>query len=243
MSEARARVGAGRVSGRSVGVVGLALVGLLLSGCGSLGIHPGSAAVVGSDTVSMSKVDSTASLYCQGLASTIQTSQTSQIPMHGIRQLAAIGLASQLLGQGLAAHYGVGPGSGYAQAMTQLKQQIPAMSADQKRAVLEVEGGFRYLQWVQVAVGQKLLAESGQSTGDVKAALQRGQVATQDWLKSHPISIDPVFGVKADGGQFKSVQDQTSYPLSALASMGAAGTTTQPDPSYTAALTPAERCG
>jgi len=232
-----------RHPGRTVGVVGVALVGLLLSGCGSLGIHPGSAAVVGGDTLSMSKVDSTASLYCQGLASTIQSSQTSQVPMRGVRQLAAIGLTSQLLGRSLADQYAVAPGSGYAQSMTQLKQQLPAMSAAQRRAVLEVEGGFRYLQWVQVAVGQKLLAASGQSAGDVKAALQRGQVATQEWVKSHAINIDPVFGVAANGGQFKSVPDQTSYPVSTLASLGAAGTTTQPDPSYTSALTPAQRCG
>ncbi len=97
---------------------------------------------------------------------------------------------------------------------------------------------------MQTAIGQKLLTESGTSDPTAKAALQRGQVATQDWLKDHSISIDPVFGIAADGGQFKSATDQTSYPLSTLASQGAAAAgAAQPDPAYTAALSPSQVCG
>jgi hypothetical protein len=233
----------GRSARRVPAIAGLSAVGLLLSACSSIGIHPGQAAVVGDRSVSMNTINSNATLYCQGLSSTIQSSQTQQIPMRLIRQYVATGLSEKLLGQQLADQYGVTPGPQYAQSIAQLEQQLGSMTADQKAAVLDVESGPRYLQWVQVAIGRQLLAASSQSSGSTRAALQRGQVATEEWVKSHHVEIDPVFGVSVDGGQFKQVADQTSYPLSALASQGTAqATSQQANPDYTGQLTPAQIC-
>ena len=127
--------------------------------------------------------------------------------------------------------------------MSQVAQQFASAPEDQKQAVLDVEGGSPYLQTVQVALGRKLLEESGQQVKGTKAQLQRGQVATQDWLKTHPIELDPAFGVAVDGGQFKpaSGSDDTSYPLSALASAGAGSG--QPSTAYTSQLTASQVCG
>lgn len=233
-----------RQPGRSVGLAGLALGALLLSGCSSIGIHPGSAAVIGDQTLSMSRIDDAATLYCRAYLPQIQQSSTSVIPMRLLRQFVAASLIQRALGEQLATQYAVQPGSQYTQRVTQIQQQFSTAPADEQKAVLDVEGGDAYLQTVQVAIGQKLLAADGQPAGTLKAALQRGEVATQDWLSGHSISIDPVFGVAVDGGQFKPVSDQTSYPLSALASQGVAGSTAaQPDTSYVAALTPAQVCG
>ena len=78
-------------------------------------------------------------------------------------------------------------------------------------------------QTVQVAIGQKLLAESGHANADrSRRPSSAARSPPQDWLKDHSISIDPVFGVAVDGGQFKPATDQTSYPLSPLASQGVA---------------------
>ncbi|MGA8248667.1 MAG: hypothetical protein WB797_17295 [Nocardioides sp.] len=237
MSEARARVG------RSVALVGLAVVGLVLSGCGaSVGIHPGSAAVVGDESLSMSRIDDTTALYCKAYLPQIQQSSTKLIPMRLLRQYVAASLSQRLLGEQLASEYDVRPTSQYTQRIDQIEQQFASASADAKKAVVDVEGGDAYLQTVQVAIGQKLLAASGRSAGSVKAALERGQVATQDWLTTHTIRIDPVFGVAVDGGQFKPATDQTSYPLSVLASQGASSTTQQ-DPAYVGALPPSQVCG
>jgi hypothetical protein len=223
-------------------VAGLVLVGLVLSGCGSLGIHPGSAAVVGDESLSMSKIDDTTALYCQAYLPQLQQSSTAQVPMRLLRQYVAASLSQRLLGEQLATQYAVQPGSQYTQRVNQIKQQFATSAPDAEKAVVDVEGGDPYLQTVQVAIGQKLLAASGQPAGSLKAALQRGEVATQDWLTHHSIRIDPVFGVAVDGGQFTPVSDQTSYPLSALASLGASGTS-QPDPAYVGALPPAQVCG
>jgi hypothetical protein len=232
----------GRSVGRSVALAGLALVGLVLSGCSSIGIHPGSAAVVGDESLSMSKIDDTATLYCKAYLPQIQQSSTAVIPMRLLRQYVAASLSQRLLGEQLATQYDVQPGSQYTTRIGQIEQQFATAAPDAKKAVVDVEGGDPYLQTVQVAIGQKLLADSGQPPGTAKAALQRGEVATQDWLKTHSISIDPVFGVAVDGGTFKPVSDQTSYPLSALASQGASGAS-QPDAAYVGALAPAQVCG
>jgi hypothetical protein len=224
-------------------IAGVSVVGLTLSACASVGIHPGAAAVVGDRSVSMHTINSNASLYCGGLATTIQSSQAQQIPMRLIRQYVATGLAEKMLGQQLAAQYDVTAGPQYAKSIEQVQQQLTKMTADQRNAVINVESGSRYLQWVQVAIGRRLLADSGQSAGNLKSALQRGQVATQAWMKSHHVEIDPAFGVGVENGQFRPTNDQTSFPLSTLASQGAAqATSQQADPNYTGQLTPAQIC-
>jgi hypothetical protein len=234
----------GRSVARSVGLAGLAAAGLVLSGCGaSTGIHPGSAAVIGDESISMSKVDTTTTRYCQAYEPQI-TQQSQRVPMRYLRQFVAANLSQRLLGEQLAQQYDVQPTAQYDQQVTKVEQQFASSPSKLRQAVVDVEAGGAYLSTVQVAIGEKLLAESGTSNPTAKAALQRGQVATEDWLKDHPISIDPVFGIAADGGQFKAATDQTSYPLSTLASQGAAaGGASQPDPAYTAALSPSQVCG
>jgi len=234
----------GRSVARSVSVVGLAAAGLVLSGCGaSTGIHPGAAAVIGDESLSMSKIDTTTTRYCKAYEPQI-SQQSQRVPMRYLRQFVAANLSQRLLGEQLAAAYDVQPTAAYTQQVDKVEQQFASSSSTLRDAVVDVEAGGAYLSTVQEAVGQKLLAESGTSSPTAKAALQRGQVATQDWLKDHSITIDPVFGISADGGQFKAAPDETSYPLSSLASQGAAaGGASQPDPAYTTALSASQVCG
>ncbi len=225
----------------------VALAGLLLTGCGSsLGIHPGAAAGVGSETLSMGEIDDTTTLYCRAYVTQSQQSQqgpSGPIPMGTFRSYVASSLSKRLLGQELADQYAVEPASGYQTAVSQYEQALASAPADQRNAVIQVAGADPYLQNVQVAIGQQLTGNEGQSNADLKAALQRGEVATQEWLNDHDAFIDPVFGLAVDGGKFSPARDQTSYPLSALASAGAqpAGQQGPPD-SYTSALPPSQLC-
>jgi hypothetical protein len=213
-----------------------------------LGIHPGAAATVGDRTVSMSKIDDETTLYCKAYVTSSQQSQQNQsgpIPLGLFRSYVASGLANRLLGQELADQYAVTPASGYQQQVSQIEQALASAPDDQRRAVLDVAASDAYLQNVQVAIGQQLTGNTGSTDADLKAALQRGQVATEDWLNDHHISIDPVFGVGLEGGKFTTVKrQQTSYPLSPLASRGAeAATNSQgPAPSYTSALPANQLC-
>jgi hypothetical protein len=226
---------------RSAGVVGLAVAGLVVSGCAAVGVHPGEAAVVGDESLSMRKIDRITQRYCRAYEPQI-TQASQRVPMRYLRQFVAASLSQRLLGQQLAEEYDVQPTSQYAQRVTEVSQPFATAAPELRDAVVDVEAGSPYLQTVQIAIGEKLLAEAGQPTTDAKAALQRGQVATQDWLKTHSVDIDPVFGVSLEGGQFKADPDSTSYPVSGLASQGAQSSA-QPDPSYTAALPASAVCG
>lgn len=235
-----------RPGGRPVALVGLAAAGLLLTGCGSsLGIHPGAAVVVGDRSVSMSKIDTDSTLFCKVYItqseSSSQNQQSGPIPMGSFRSYAASSLAKRALGDELAAHYDVQPASGYQQAVSGYQTALSAAPADQRAAAIAVAGADAYLENVEVAIGQKLTGSSGSGNAAVKAALARGEVATQDWLNDHDTAIDPVFGLTVNGGKFTPQKDQTSYPLSALASAGAQSTAA-PDASYTAQLTNAQVC-
>jgi hypothetical protein len=229
---------------RPIAAVGLAVAGLLLSGCGSsLGVHPGTAAVVGSDSVSMGTIDSTTLLYCKAYVASQKASsqqQSGPAPMGLFRSYVAGGLAKRLLGQQLADHYAVQPASGYQSQVSQIQAALASAPADQRQAVVDVAASDAYLQNVQIAIGQQLTNSSGTTNAELKAALERGQVATQDWLGSHHISVDPVFSIAVDGGKFTRKVDQTSYALSAFAAQGAQST---PDASYISALPAAQRCG
>jgi len=228
-------------------LAGIIAAGLLLTGCGSsVGIHPGSAAVIGDRTLSMSKIDDTATLFCKAyVAQSQQQSQQSQsgpLPMSSFRSYAAASLAKRLLGEQLAQKYHVSPASGYQSQVSQLQQALASAPGEQRDAVVAVAASDAYLQNVQVAIGQQLTGNEGQSNADIKAALQRGRVATQEWLNDHDAFVDPVFGLSVDGGRFSLHKDQTSYPLSAMASSGAR-TTGTPDSSYVQALPPSQVCG
>jgi hypothetical protein len=227
-------------------LVGLACAGLLLTGCGSsLGIHPGAAAIVGDETLSMSRIDSTTTRFCKAYLAQAQQSSSSQsgpLPMGTLRSYAAASLAQRALGDQLAKTYGVQPASGYQSTVSSYQQALASSPPDQLDAVIQVAAAQAYLQNVEVAVGQQLTGNQGQSNADLKAALQRGQVAAQDWLKSHRVVIDPVFDVSVDGGKFTPKDDQTSYALSPLASAGV-GSASSPQSSYTSQLPAAQVCG
>ena len=167
----------------STGVVGLALAGLALTGCGpSLGIHPGSAVLVGDRSLSMSHIDSRSSLYCKAYVPIIQQqSQGGKVPMRFIRQFVAASLTERLIGEELADTYDVQPAKGYAQNQAQLQEQFASLPQDQLDAVLDVGGGDPYLQNVQVAVedGQVKLARDQTSYPVSALAVSGAQSGSQ----------------------------------------------------------------
>src|SRR4051812_2984539 len=137
----------------------VALSGLLLSGCGSLGIHPGAAATVGDRTVSMSTIDDTTTSFCKAYIAQSQTSQQGQsgpIPMGAFRSYVASSLSKRLLGEELVEQYSVQPASSYQAAVAQYQQALATAPADELAAVIKVAAADAYLQNVQVAIGQQL---------------------------------------------------------------------------------------
>ena len=187
----------------------LAAAGLVLSGCGgSLGIHPG---VRGRgrrrDAVDEQDRRHDARSSARPTSrSRSQSQQAVQRAADGRRSAATSprACAKRLLGRAarrpVRRRAGAAATSSTSPSTNRRSPRRPPTSATPSS---RSAGADAYLQNVQVAIGQQLTGSSGQSpTPTVKAALQRGKVATQDWLNDHDALIDPVFGIAVDGGQF-----------------------------------------
>ena len=153
----------GRPVARSVGLVGLALAGLVLSGCGARPASiPARPLVVGDESLSMSKIDTTTPALLPRPTTPQITQPSQRVPMRFLRQFVAASLSQRLLGEQLAEEYDVQPTSQYAQQVTKVSQPFASAAPELRDAVVDVEAGGPYLQTVQVAIGEKLLAEAGQ---------------------------------------------------------------------------------
>jgi hypothetical protein len=222
----------------------LVLTGLmagLLSGCGvaGTGFHPGVAAEVGDDTISVSKVNQVASDYCVAIEG--QLADNNQVlPQRYLRG----GIAGQLVlvsaAEQLAAEYDVEPGVQYDQKVAELQSGTAELSEGQQEAVIEIESSSAYITGIQEAVGEQLLRAKGAADPTIEKARARGQRVFNTWLADHDVAIDPQFGVEIKGGQAVPTDTSLSYAVGDTAKNGQADS---PDQEYAASLPDSHRCG
>lgn len=224
---------------------GLAVVSLLLvgglSGCGVAGadFHPGVAAQVGSDSISVSHVDSVATSYCSAIKSQLQ-GQNQVLPLRYLRggvvgQLALMSAARQF-----AAEHHVDAGYQYDQKVSELQSAVAALPEDQQQAVVEVESSSTYVSDIELAVGKQILKKADATTSKSSDATAAGQKAFSDWLDGQDVAINPQFGIEIKNAQAVPTDTSVSYALGDAATQGNADT---PDQSYAASLPSSNRCG
>lgn len=229
-----------RPQARSVLVLTGLMVGLL-SGCGvaGTGFHPGVAAEVGDETISVSKVNQIASDYCIAIES--QLADNKQVlPQRYLRggiagQLALVSAAEQL-----AAEYDVEPGLQYDQKVAELQSGTAELSEGEQEAVIEIESSSAYVTGIQEAIGEKLLRAKGAADPTIDQARASGQKAFNAWLADHDVSIDPQFGVSIKDG--RAVPTDTSLSV-AVGDTAKKGQADSPDQEYAASLPDSHRCG
>lgn len=223
-----------------VAVASLLLAGGL-SGCGVAGtsFHPGVAAQVGNDTISVREVDSLARNYCTAIEKQLVDSQ-QVLPRSYLRggitgQLALVEAARQL-----AREEGVQPGADYTRRVSDLRDAVAALPEDQADAVVEIDSSATYLSSVLGAVGKKVLAERGEKDASPTAAGEAGQKALAAWIDDHDVQIDPEYGVAIEDGKAVPADGSVSYPVGDAARRGGAES---PDQEYAASLPDSHRCG
>jgi hypothetical protein len=230
-------------SRRMVGTIAASalLLGGALSGCGvaGTGFHPGVAAEVGDDQVSVSRVDEIASNYCSAISEQLR-GDNQVLPLRYLRggiagQLALVAAAEQL-----ADEYGVEPGRVYDQKVAELQGAVADLSEGQRDAVIAIESSATYISGVQQAVGTQILRRQETAKPTTAEATQAGQEAYHAWLDEHDVDIDPQFGVAVRDGQTVPTDTSLSYAVGDTAKKGGADT---PDPAYAGSLPAAHRCG
>lgn len=221
-------------------LAGLAVASaVLLSGCGSVpDFNPGVAARVGDETISLSAVDDVAESYCGAIEP--QLEKESQVfPNSLVLGNVAGNLTLRAAADQLADEYGVEADKQYDRAVDQVEGSLTDLSADQRDAIIEVDGTRVYVNAVQLSVGRAILREEGGSGGGDEAALAAGQEALQAWLDDNDVRLDPRYGLEIDQGQVVPADTSVSFPLGDIAK----GATGQPDPVVTAGLPETQRCG
>ena len=221
-------------------VVSLLLAGGL-SGCGVAGtsFHPGVAAQVGDDTITVRKVDSIARNYCSAIEKQL-VDNNQVLPRSYLRggitgQLTLVEAARQL-----AQEEGVEPGADYTRRVSDLRDAVATLPEEQADAVIEIDSSAAYLSSVLGAVGTKLLAERGQKNPSPAAAGEAGQQALARWIDDHDVQIDPEYGVAIQDGKAVPVDGSVSYAVGEAARKGSAAS---PDQEYAASLPHSHRCG
>ena len=222
-------------------LAGLALVStFLLTGCGSVpGFNPGVAVRVDDDTVTVQHVDDLADDYCGAAEAQLQAGQV--LPNHYLRGEVAGSLALRAVANQLLDEYDVEIDNQYDDAVAQAKTQLASLPADQRDALIEVQGATIYVSSVERAIGHAILAQEGtDQSGQDDAAQAAGQKAFGAWVADHDIRIDPRFGVEIVKDQTVIADTDVSFAQGDTATKADAKT---PDTDYAAALPDSQRCG
>ncbi len=216
-------------------LAGLALAStLLLSGCGAVpAFNPGVAASVGDDSVSVSTVDDTTESFCGAAKDQLQG---KSVPNGYLRGQVAGALALRSAATQMMEEYDVEVGPSYQAAVDQATSQLGALTADQRDALIEVQGTSLYVGAAETAVGKSVLDGSPSD----KEATAAGAKVFTTWIADHDVRIDPRFGISVDTGAVVAEDTAVTYALSDLA---VAGNAEQPDTAAAAELPATQRCG
>jgi hypothetical protein len=214
-----------------VGVAGVA--GCLLSSCGS---HPGEAAVVGSQSISESRVDAVAAALCSAQAAA-KTALSSRAARQGALDVL---VQSSLSRQFAAARHATPDAAATSKAVASQQQTLDQLPASRRSAFRSVLQEYAEGQLGLATVGARALAQAGTAKVTQDQALAEGQRLRNAWVPGHvKVSVDPRFGrfskLRLVGGS-----GSLSVPQSTSAVAGANGT---PASSWVASLPASQQCG
>lgn len=176
---------------------GLALVGLALAACSN--VHPGSAAVVDGETISMRTLDSTAAAYCTLTADAARQQGITTVSGAQVRRQAVVGMVSLVVARDLAETEGIEvPTSAYELTTSQrerLAQEFPDADADDLGQAIE---DSQEVSAIAVALASR---ETGvQPTADNESQLaEMGQSAILAAFDDSDVKFAPRFGLDPAG--------------------------------------------
>ncbi len=219
---------------------GIAAAGMLvLTACGDT--HPGAAAAVDGRTISVSEVDDVATALCSANeAAPNSEAGSSTLPSRSLRQSALSLLLRSHISLAFAEEEGVSADpTAVSNAVTQNRATIDALPEDQRELFTEAVREYAEGQLIVIAVGERILADEGQTDVDQQTALAAGDEERAKFADSLDVDIDPRFGTFADG-ELQPSGGSLSVPVSSEAKAGAAA---QPEAGWVAGLPVSQTCG
>lgn len=204
-------------SGRRVRLTALAVASAtVLAGCGT---SPGSAATVGSQTISRDEIDDVARAVCSANMVTSQASGQAPpaLPSRGAREVAMSILLETELSQQFGEAKGVTPDpQQVAQAVAQNEQGLAMLPEDQRAIFSETLREYAEGQLMLIEIGR---SELGPQAGDDEALAEAAKLRAA-YAEGIDVEVDPRFGSFTDG-RFQPGGASLSVPASDRAVQGA----------------------
>lgn len=207
----------------------------VLGGCA--GLHPGAAAVVGSETITHQQVDEVARAVCSANIASGRMSGQPAAPLHsrGARETALTILLETELSHQFGRARGVeAPQRQVAQAVAASANGIAMLPAEQRADFRDALRGYAEGQFILIEAGRRAL---GQDVPEDEA-IAEGRRQRAGFISSLDVEVDPRYG-RYEDQRFKRGGTSLSVPASAEARAGAR---TQPGPAYIEALPPSQQC-
>jgi hypothetical protein len=234
---ARIREGVRRVGpGRRVAALVAAPV-LALSACSA---HPGAAAVVGSDTISESRVDDVALALCSAQTAS-QTSGSQDLAGRAARQGALAVLINGKLSKQYGDANGLEPDQSQVSAAVDANQAtIDKLPASRRTAFSDTLREYAEGQLVVAAAGTDALRKRGAKNVTQEQALAAGTRLRDTWVKKNvKVKVDPRFGRFTQAGTLAFTSGSLSSPVSDQAASGAKP---QPASTWVSSLPATQKC-
>lgn len=229
----RSRTLRGSVLASLVGVAAL-----VMSACSA---HPGSAAVVGSTSISASRLDNVASALCAAQAGAGQTGQPSQaLASRAARQGALDVLINSELSRQYGSSQGVQPDQKQvSSALAANAKSIAGLPAERRADFKQTLREYAEGQLMLIDVGRRELSKSGQQNVTEQQAVSEGTKLRNAWAAKHvDVSVDPRYGEYS-----KNALLPTSGSLSVAASASAQdGSSPDPSAGWVASLPASQKC-
>jgi hypothetical protein len=209
----------------------------LMSACAT---HPGSAAVVGSESISVNEVDEVAHALCAAQGA----SQDGQAPQELASRAARQGALGVLINSSLSRQFGASKGvqpdqEQVSAALSGNEQSIATLPADRREIFRQTVREYAEGQLMLIDIGRQALTGQGQRNVTEQQAVSEGTKLRNAWAaKAADVSVDPRFGAYE-----KNSLLATSGSLSVAESKNATdGGSPDPSQGWVAALPASQKC-
>lgn len=209
----------------------------LLAACS---VHPGAAAVVGDQSISVDRVDAVAQALCSGQSG---AGMGQPVASRGARQTALAVLVESTLSQEFGQAKGITPDQHLvSQAVEQNQADINALPVDERPAFREAVQDYAEGQLILVKAGRQFLASQGKTTADDRQALAIGQRLRSKFVdRSVDVSVDPRFGSWND--RTNSLQSGSGSLSVAVSADAKAAAGSDSSTGWAASLPATQQCG
>jgi len=226
---------------RSRTLRGLVLATVTACALSSCADHPGSAAVVGSEQISDSRLEDVAGAFCALASASAQTQQQPQQQDSRTARLQALGvLIDDSLSRQYAATEGVEPDQEQVSAFIQRSEQtLDALPAEERSVFRATLTEYAEAQLSMIELGKRELQEAGTANPTEQQALTEATRLRSAWAaKNADVSVDPRYGTYAKGA-LQPADGSLSVAVSKDAVAGARAT---PGPTWIASLPANQKC-